>query len=540
MSGVGEASTSDSKQPLVPPRNGIAGAASCVAVMSSFLYGYSICVLNSCMDLIPVVFQWCGNDWQSNCLASRACQGLINASLYLGAAIGAFLAGRPRFTSGGSRFTLLVSDVMFMVGGLFCAFAQDFVALFLGRLISGLGLGVIAMTAPLYIAEISPRERRGANTAMHGILITVGILCSITFGIPQSPPPSGPEEPLEGLNSWYWRLLVGFPVLPALMQFILFSSVMPLDPPSYLVLKGRTSEARKLLYRTYGLTAPEAGVAASLNNPAASLELQLTELREATANFAATPRIYIYQALFDPFLRCALFVGFMLAAFEQLSGINALMSYSNSLFQDAGIPPEHLTLASTTMATANVIVSVLTAKVVDNWGRRKLLLLGPCMQAVAMAIISFGTSGLPTKVVGLITVACFSLFVVSFSAGLGAVTWLYLAEIYPMEIRGSALSTCGVINWLSCFSVVFGARFLSCEAACRLFGAISFVGLLGVYFWVIETKGCDLNDSPMTPKSARSSSKLLTPNSGGKGSDAEDDEDDDEDEEDAPQQQTRR
>merc|ERR550532_2572795 len=129
-----------------------------------------------------------------------------------------------------------------------------------------------------------------------------------------------------------------------------------------------------------------------------------------------------------------------------------------------------------------------------------------------MGLITF-SAALSSRLTALITVVCFSLFVVSFSAGLGAVTWLYLAEIYPMEIRGSALSACGVINWLSCFSVVFGTRFLSVHSACRLFGMISAIGFLGVYLWVVETKGCSMDDSPLTPRSARSSSTLLTPTS---------------------------
>jgi len=515
---------------LVAPKRSIASAAVSVALISSFLFGYSICVLDSCGQLIPVVFRWCNSDWQSDCLASRVCQGLVNASVYLGASAGAFLAGRPWLLSSGSRFQICLSDVMFIVGGLLCAYAQGVVSLLAGRLISGVGLGISAVAAPVFIAEVSPRKLRGANSALHGTLIAVGILCSITFGIPQSPPPAGPEQVLDGLDTWFWRLLLGFPALPALLQAILFLYVVPIDPPSFLVQKGRVGEARKLLYRSYGLVLPE-GQLDLRNTKVASLELQLTELREASANFHATPWIYMHQAVCDPFLRCALFLGFFLAAFQQLCGINALMSYSNSLFAEAGIAPEHLTLASTIMAAANVCVSFMSSKVVDNWGRRKLLLMGPFLQTLAMAVITCGTEGMPQRVVATITVISFSLFVVSFSAGLGAVTWLYLSEIYPMEVRGSALSACGFINWLSCFTVVFGARFLSLRSACKLFGGISGVGLLGVYLWVVETSGCSMDDSPLTPRSARGSSTLLTPNSPRAPFGKMEDEDEEEDEE---------
>uniref|UniRef100_A0A7S4Q6K0 Hexose transporter 1 n=1 Tax=Alexandrium monilatum TaxID=311494 RepID=A0A7S4Q6K0_9DINO len=526
-SGTPAATTGKEAEELNPPRKSIATAASLVAAISSFLFGYSICVLDSCGELIPVVFRWCNSDWQSDCLASRVCQGLINAAVYLGAAGGSLVAGRPWISGRGSRFQICVSDVMFILGGLSCASAEGVLSLLIGRLVSGLGLGICAIAAPLYIAEVSPRKLRGANSALHGIFIAVGILCSIVFGIPQSPPPSGPDEPLEGLDAWYWRILLGLPMLPAFLQLILFVFVVPIDPPSLLVLQGKIGEARKLLYRSYGLLPPEGGAAELRNSKIAHLELQITELREASANYHATPRIHIYQAICDPFLRCALLLGFGLAALQQLCGINALMSYSNSLFAEAGIPPMHLTMASTLMAMSQLGASIISSKVVDSWGRRSLLLTGPFLQTVSMAVITLGTAGLPQRAVGIITVMAFSVFCMSFSAGLGAVTWLYLSEIYPMEIRGSALSACGVINWLSCFIVVFSARFLSLRSSCRLFGGISGAGFLGVYLWVVETSGCSMDDGPLTPRSARSSSTLLTPNSQVpiKGGEEEDDKD---------------
>merc|ERR1740123_2568248 len=104
------------------------------------------------------------------------------------------------------------------------------------------------------------------------------------------------------------------------------------------------------------------------------LEVQLLELQMAATNFKSTPRIHIRQAIFDPFLRHGLFVGFGLAAFQQLCGINSLMSYSNSLFSESGISSQNLTLASTIMAATNVCFSLLSSQLVDHWGRRRLLL----------------------------------------------------------------------------------------------------------------------------------------------------------------------
>jgi hypothetical protein len=300
----------------------------------------------------------------------------------------------------------------------------------------------------------------------------------------------------------------------ASLQAAWFLWAYPVDAPSSLVVRGEMDLARCVLYKTYGQAAGEN--VDMQGKRQAALEAQLTDLREAAAAAKALPPIKVVQAMCDPFLRTAVFLGIALAAFQQLCGINGLMAYSNSLFAEAGIAPQSLTLASTAMATANVAASLLSSRMVDRWGRRKLLMTGSFCQAMSMALLSAlldkrSQALLPAAAVGPAAVVCFTVFVMTFSFGLGAVTWLYLSEIYPMEIRGASLSACGVINWMCSFVVVFGTTFLSLTAACHLFGLICLFGFLGTYAWVVETKGCSMDDSPLTPKSRRGSSPLLTP-----------------------------
>jgi len=503
---------------LEPPPRSIAAGSVAVAVISSFLFGYSVCVLNSCGELMGVNLQWCGNDWQSDCATSTCNQGLVNASVYLGAALGAFLSGTAKFTSKSCRTRLILSDVCFAVGALLCAAAWSVTPLILGRFASGIGLGVSAIATPLHIAEISPRERRGLHCAMNGVLITVGILASITFGLPQGPPPRDAEHAVEplSLDAWYWRLLLGIPALPALAQALLFLYVVPIDPPTFLANEDRLPEARQLLYRIYDVPIPPS--IDQCDGKAALLEMQVSELEEAVSFAKGVPRIRVLQAVQDPYFAPAICLGAGLAAFQQLCGINGLMSYSNILFEEAGIAPSLLTAASTAMSTANVMASVASSRMVDHWGRRRLLLTGAFAQTLAMLVLLLASShsglGLwPASFAGPAAVVCFTIFVMAFSFGLGAVTWLYLPEIYPMEIRGAALSACGVINWFSSFIVVFGTRFLSLRSACKIYGMICLLGYVGTYLWVVETKGCSMDDSPMTPKSGRSSSTILTPSS---------------------------
>jgi MFS family permease len=514
---------------LLAPKRGIAAAAAATAVLSSFLFGYQTVVLVTCSNLIAVVMQWCGNDWESTCSTGTFNIGLLSSLVYLGAAVGAFLSGRPWVFGRGSRFQLMLSDVLFVIGGVFYVFGQDLVSLLAGRAISGVALGLCGIAAPMYIAEVSPRELRGVFSAFHGVGITVGILVATSLGLPQSPPPSGPDETLQGVDFWYWRFLLGFQMVPALLQLAMFLRVVPIDPPSFLIMcslieeekdldKARKLEdqARTLMYRTYAIDLPSREKDPNgCSWESLQLEIRINDLKEAAESARATPPIKVHQAMCDPFFRCALLIGFGLAAFQQLSGINALMGYSIVLFREGGIPSSCLTIASTGMSMANVCASFLSSKLVDNLGRRVLLLGGSLGQAFAMGVLTFcvsSASSLPPVLVGACTVIAFTLFVTTFSAGLGAITWLYLAEIYPQEIRGNALSACGVLNWLCSFAMVFLAGFLNLKQTCALFFWISFVGSIGVYYWVIETKGCSMDDSPLTPRSGRSSSTLLTPN----------------------------
>jgi sugar porter (SP) family MFS transporter len=510
-----------SKQVSVSSWPNIAVLAVATAVLSSFLFGYQTIVLDTCAQLIAVKLQWCNNDWQSDCGHASFNIGLVNSSVYLGAAIGAYLSGRSKVVSLGSRMQIVIADILFAAGGLCGAAAQDFQTLLVGRIVSGLGLGMCAIAAPLYIAEVSPRERRGIHCAMHGVGITVGILAASSFGLPQGAPPSGPSQTVEGLDAWYWRFLLGFQILPALVQAVLFLRVLPIDPPSFLVQRGRVEEARALLYKTYGIDSSSMGVftVPNLQSQNLNLEMQITELIEASAQAEDAPDIRIHEAIRDNYLGFAVLLGFGLAAFQQLCGINALMSYSNQFFLEGGIPPSRTTMASTAMAIANVGASIFSSRVVDEWGRRKLLLVGSMSQAAAMGALSVCVcpvvaSLFPPVVLGLITVVAFSLFVVTFSAGLGAITWLYLSEIYPMEIRGTALSACGIINWLCSFAIVFVVKFLTLQQTCLLLFCISAAGSVGVYLWIVETKGCSMENSPLTPRSGRSSSTCLnTPRS---------------------------
>lgn len=474
------------------------------ATIGSFLFGYVICVLNTCGALIAVVFEWCDNEWESECSQGSLYSSFANASIYLGATIGAFLVGRPSVRELGCRKALCLADFCFIAGALLCCTAMDIGFLALGRTVCGVGLGLCGVITPLFIAEIAPTHRRGAYSAMHQVGISLGILASIAMGLPQSPAPtSAADGPLQGLDTWWWRVLLGFPAILATLQLVFFSWLLPFDSPSQLVKNGDTEKAEETLLKIYADYTVN-----GQNDTDGMARRQLMELTVAAQEAAEAPFITLKNAMMDPFFRYPLALGVFLAILQQLCGINALMSYSNLMFRRAGVAVENLTLASTAMACGNVVVSLGSSRLLDGWGRRTLLLVGVGLQATMMSTLCVvgGLHRMPVLVA-----VCFTLFVMAFSIGLGPVTWLYLSEIYPMEIRGQALGLCGVSNWLASFAVVLGAPFLNLTQDYALFGSICIIGSFVIHVWVLETKGCSMDNSPLTPRDSRRSSRTLTP-----------------------------
>eukprot|EP00913_Durusdinium_trenchii_P003815 g3532.t1 len=189
--------------------------------------------------------------------------------------------------------------------------------------------------------QVSPPECRGWHSAKHGLYIATGLLAAELVGLPQDPPDMG----LTMRNDWWWRAILGLPCLLAGFQFFVFKYDLPVDSVTFLVRQGRMDEARTMLYKTYGRPPPDLETGLGDSN-AAKLELKLKDLAVVAAEAGATRPITIIQALQDPFLRCSVVVGFFLASYQQLTGINALMAYSNTLFAQAGIPANSLTLAS--------------------------------------------------------------------------------------------------------------------------------------------------------------------------------------------------
>eukprot|EP00922_Rhytidocystis_sp_ex-Travisia-forbesii_P010309 GHVS01015131.1.p1 GENE.GHVS01015131.1~~GHVS01015131.1.p1 ORF type:complete len:797 (-),score=72.18 GHVS01015131.1:739-3129(-) len=473
------------------------------AVCCSFLFGYNVAVMNSCNSIIGTYFQWCGNDYSADCRISNLYQTTVNASVFLGAMVGAVAAKHA--LSRGRRFGLIVSNFCFILGGCLGFIANGVISLLVSRVISGIGLGMVTVITPMYICEMSPAENRGFYVTMHQIFISVGILASIAMGLPLSQ--NVENSPAYRLNSFsrvWWRVLLGLNVVPASIALVGFFCICTEETPTVLMHEERLEEAVVTIMQIYDASSFD------------EVEEQLIDLKRAVEEGRHLRHISICEAMGEPFYRYGLLVGMGLAALQQLCGINVIVSASNDIFARSGMSSSMVTYASTGVAVSNVMVTLLVAPFVETVGRRKLLLIGISMQCLSMlptGIVRLGDHFLwhtaSNSLIVLLSLLSTVLFVSFFAISLGPVVWVYLSEIYPIEIRGTALAYCGLINWASSLLIVFSAKFLRTEVAFNIFAGTCFIGWLFCYRFIIETSGTSLENCPLSPRSLRSDSSLI-------------------------------
>jgi sugar porter (SP) family MFS transporter len=388
---------------------------------------------------------------------------LVTSLLLVGAVVGALLAGRVADLIG-RRLTVLITAAVFVVGVLLAAFTPTFPVLLAARIIIGLAVGSASMVVPLYIGEVVPPRVRGGLVSLNQLAITSGILVSylIDYG-------------LSGTGNW--RLMFGLAAIPAVLLFsgMLFQK----ESPHWLIRQERIDEARNVLKRVRNSD---------------DIEDEIRDVQEVSRRQAGV------RELLSPKIRPLLFVGILLAVFQQITGINTVIYYAPTLLQGAGFGNSAALLANVVNGCVNVGMTIVAIWLLDKVGRRPLLLSGTAGMAVGMAITACSFLGGEHLHGALAIVAVIGLLVYtgSFAIGLGPVFWLLIAEIYPLKIRGAAMSVATMANWGANFVVT--VSFLTLLTAIDgvgvffLFGFLTLVAL--AYFWrkVPETKGRSLQE----------------------------------------------
>lgn len=378
------------------------------ASLAGLLFGFDTVVISGVTESVGTVFGLArGGFWY----------GFSVASALVGTLIGALVAGVPgdRY---GSRDTLKIVGFMYLVSALGCALCWNVESFYVFRFIGGLAIGASSVLAPVYISEIAPAERRGALTGLFQFNIVLGILVAFAS---------------NALVQWAsyllvagdpWRLKLGIAAAPALLFALLIFRIP--QSPRWLAMRGRKDEARDSLARV--------GVAP------ADVDARLAEFERA----ATEARRHASFRLFTAANRKPIVLAVLLAMFNQLSGINAILYYLNDIFAAAGFSGLSNDLQAVAIGAANLIATVIALRVIDRVGRRKLLLIGALGTAVALAGVAliFATGeGKPYLLLMLIT------FIAFFAFSQGAVIWVYLAEIFPTPVRSRGQALGSATHW---------------------------------------------------------------------------------------------
>jgi sugar porter (SP) family MFS transporter len=392
-------------------------------------------------------------------------EGLVVASLLLGAAIGAACAG-PLSDRLGRRNLIIAAAVLFTLGAIGAALAPSVTVLVLFRIVLGLAVGTAALIVPLYLSEIAPTEIRGAISSLNQLMITVGILLAFIVNALLA-------------DSGAWRWMLGLAVLPSVVLLI-GMYFMP-ETPRWLVSRGRDDDARAVLLQSRSEEEAEA---------------EIRDIKEVERQEEGGLR-----ELMAPWVRPALVVAIGLAVFQQIIGINTIIYYAPTTLTNVGYGNAAAIYANLIIGAVNVLMTLVAIRIIDSTGRKPLLLAGLVGMFISLTVLGLSTLLLsepssPTDTVAIITLLCLAGFIISFAATWGPTVWVMLPEVLPLRIRGTAMGVAIFLHWIANFIV--SQTFPSLLAAVGpgiTFLGYAVIAVLAFFFvsaFVTETKGRSL------------------------------------------------
>lgn len=386
----------------------------------------------------------------------------------LGAFVSAIVSGKA-VDLYGRKMLLIFAALLYAFGALLGTFSATIWQLMTARFLLGLAIGISSYTAPLYISEISPKHFRGFFVLLNGVAITGGE--ALAYGL---------DYRLSFIQDWRDMFFLG--VIPAIILGI-GTYFMP-DSPRWLVMKGKIPQAKKVLAQFYG---------------AIYAEQELQKILKI-AFTAGTYGILIRNSAY----RKLLVIGIALGVFQQFSGINAVLYYGPFIFQRAGFHSASSDILLTFyMGLINAAMTIVTALTIDRFGRRGMLMGGSLFAALSLAILS---SLFQTKShyswQGTAMLFCMIIYIIGYCISVGSLFWLIISEIFPLRVRGQAMSIATGIQWFANFLVsVSFLSLLNTVGASITFGLYAIVCcaiVIFTYFWIPETKQRSLEEIEST------------------------------------------
>lgn len=425
-----------------------------VAAVGGLLFGYDTGVISGAILFI-----------QKQYGLSSTMEEVVVSSVLVGAIIGAVIGGALTDCYG-RRKLIILAGIIFTISAIGTAFSPSVTWLIAGRLISGIGIGIASFISPMYIGELVPAKVRGSLVAVNMLAITTGIVVAYLVDYAFS-------------GSGQWRYMFGLAAIPSI-GLVIGMWVLP-DSPRWLVSKSNVQQAKQVLQRVR----TDADVTPEITDIQKSME------KQGEGGI---------RGLFQSSLKMPLIIGLGLAIFQQITGINTVIYYSPTIFKFAGISAAGpAILAGAGLTGLMWCFHVLAIFMIDRVGRRPLLLTGVAGQIIGLAILgaAFQFPQL-ASFKSYVAIGGLSIYVACFAFGLGPIFWLLISEIYPLKVRGAAMSTVTVTNWA--MNLIVAVTFLSLVSFIGqaftfwLYGLIAIIAWIFFYKLVPETKGKTLEE----------------------------------------------
>jgi SP family sugar:H+ symporter-like MFS transporter len=451
-----------------------------VATIGGFLFGYDSGAVNGTQPGLKAAFH-----------LDEAGLGFTVGSLLIGCFIGAFFAGTLA-DSMGRRNVMRLAAVLFLFGALAQGLTHDHTIFLIARLCGGMAVGAASVLSPAYISEVAPASIRGRMTTVQQVMIITGLTAAFLVNYYLTAA-AGVSTNLfwGGLEAWRWMYLMQ--ALPAAI-FLVALFFIP-ESPRYLVAKGRHDHASSVLVKLFGT---DAGAA---------------KLGEIQGSFSTDHRPRLSDVLTPAggrgFLgiRKIVWVGIMLAVFQQLVGINVIFYYGSTLWQLAGFTEADSLKINIVSGAVSIAACFATIALIDRIGRKPLLLIGSAGMAVTLFVMVYAFSHATIdpadahKIVlspslGMVAVVAANVYVIFFNLSWGPVMWVMLGEMFPNQIRGSSLAVAGFFQWFANYLVAQSfpvmASKLGLATSYTFYGICAVISLFLVQRFIHETKGKEL------------------------------------------------
>jgi len=446
-----------------------------VATIGGFMFGYDSGVINGTQQGLEKTFA-----------LSKLGTGLNVGAILIGCAVGAFTAGRLADLLG-RRNGMILAAALFVVSALGAGAATSSAMFIVARLVGGLGVGAASILCPIYISEVTPARMRGRLTSLQQIMIITGLTGAFLINYVLAQIAGSSTSMLWGHPAWRWMFWMQ--VIPAGI-FLVSLFTLP-ESPRFLVVKGRLAEAEAVLTRLFG---------------AAAAKTTVQDINQSLARDHHKPK---FSDLIDKNtkkVRPIVWAGIGIAIFQQLVGINVVFYYGAVLWQSVGFSENDSLKINILSGALSILACLIAIGVIDKIGRKPLLLIGSAGMAVTLGLVTYafstasmvGGSVQLSHPMGLLALISANAYVVFFNMSWGPVMWVMLGEMFPNQIRGSALAVAGFAQWIANFGISVSfpimKESLGLVVTYGFYAASALVSFFFVRALVHETRGRTLEE----------------------------------------------